>query len=119
MGCEGALDVLDGFSLLVDHTGDWDIEDIDRVDDGAVEDIDFEFLGLHVGRRRLRGVCAPVGQRRWRFRCWHRSQGDRGRRVLRRRLKCDRGFVEGGDAQDDGEGQAEEKGDVFHGVVVC
>ena len=61
MGCEGALDVLDGFSLLVDHTGDWDIEDFDRVDDGAVEDIDFEFLGLHVGRRRLRGFALLLG----------------------------------------------------------
>lgn len=71
MGNEGALDVLDGFTLLVDHAGGWDIEDVeaggvglvvfqvevevgpdklvfDRVDDGAVEDVVFKFLGFGV-----------------------------------------------------------------------
>ena len=71
VGDEGALDVLEGLSLLVDHAGGWDIEDVetggvglvvfqvevevgpdelvfDRVDDGAVEDVVFEFLGFGV-----------------------------------------------------------------------
>ena len=71
VGDEGALDALDGPSLLIDHAGDWDIEDIetggvefvvfevevevgpdelafDGVDDGAVEDVGFELFGFGV-----------------------------------------------------------------------
>lgn len=71
MGNERALDVLDGPSLLIDHAGDRDIEDIetggvefvvfqvevevgpdelafDGVDDGAVEDVGFELFGFWV-----------------------------------------------------------------------
>jgi hypothetical protein len=71
VGYEGALDALYGPALLIDHAGDWDIEDIEAggvglvvfqvevevgpdelafggVDDGAVEDVGFEFLGIGV-----------------------------------------------------------------------
>ena len=71
MGYEGALNVMDGFSLLVNHAGDGNSEDVeaggvglvvlqvevevspdelvfDGVDDGAVEDVGFEFLGFGV-----------------------------------------------------------------------
>ncbi len=36
MGDEGALNVLDGFSLLIDHAGDRDIEDIEAGGVGLV-----------------------------------------------------------------------------------
>ena len=36
MGDEGALNVLDGFSLLVDDAGGWDIEDIETGGVGLV-----------------------------------------------------------------------------------
>lgn len=71
MGYEGALDALDGSSLLVDHTGDWNIKDViaggiglvvclvevevgpdelvfDCINDGAIEDVGFEFFGFGV-----------------------------------------------------------------------
>lgn len=71
MGYESALDTLDGFSLLVDHAGDRDIEDVeaggiglvvflveveigpdelvfDSIDYGAVEDVCFELFGFGV-----------------------------------------------------------------------
>lgn len=143
-GNGSALNALDGLSLLIDHAGDWDIENVesggagfvmflvevevgpdevvfDGIDDRAVEDLGLEFLSFGVfttaeyDRERFVSLLGSGGGGfEASVEAWE-VVGGASCGFVRNAVE---GLIEGGDDQDDGEGKTEEKGDVFHGVEV-